>query len=173
MSNLSKKIAVVGLGNTLRRDDGIGIKVLEALLNFHRKSGVDYLDFGVTSIDLLNKIKDYDTVLLIDGINAGDLRPGELVIFELSDMGHSVNEATVSTHELGLKDFFELYVKFGIMTKVYVAGIQVQDVAHGERLSGPLGDSKDGIVRQISSFIEKLCDDKPSKIVQRGKRPAL
>ena len=170
---MSKRIAVIGLGNTLRRDDGIGIKILDILLHRHRTSGVDYLDFGVTTIDLLNRIKDYDTVLLIDAIDAQGLRPGELVIFELSEMEHNVNEAALSTHELGLKDFFELYGKFGIKTKVYVAGIRAQDVSYGESLSAPLGDSKDRIVRQINSFIEKLCNDKPPKVVRRDKRPAL
>jgi len=170
---VSKRIAVIGLGNTLRRDDGIGIKVLETLLHRHRISGVDYLDFGVTTIDLLNRIKDYDAVLLIDGISAQALRPGELVIFGSSDIEHGITEAVASTHGLGLKDFFELYNKFGMETKVYVAGIQVQDVAHGESLSAPVGDNKDRIVREISSFIEKLCDDKPHRVVQQDKKPAL
>ena len=76
---LPKKIAVVGIGNTLRRDDGIGIIVLESLLEFYKRKDIDYFNFSGASFDLLYKIKSYGVVLLIDSINAG-LNVGQLLI---------------------------------------------------------------------------------------------
>lgn len=148
-----KKTAVIGLGNTFRRDDGIGISVLESLLNSHKIDGVDYLNFGIASFDLLNKIRDYDEALLIDGINAS-LPAGELRIFELNDIRHELDPPASSSHELGLKDMFELYKKLGIKTKVYVAGIQVADVSFGEGLTESLNTRQKGIVKEISLFID-------------------
>ena len=69
--------AVIGLGNTLRRDDGIGIIILESLLNVSKKEGTDYLNFGTASFDLVHRMRDYDEVLLIDAINAS-LPSGEI-----------------------------------------------------------------------------------------------
>ena len=155
---MSKRIAVIGLGNIYRRDDGIGIEVLKSLLSFHRKSGIDYLDFGVASFDLLHRMSDYGTVLLIDGIDAQGLRPGELAIFELADVDYRLEDTGLSTHEVGLKNIFELYKKFSIKTKVYVAGIQVEDTAHGEGLASPLKDNKEKIIDEVVSFIDKILE---------------
>ncbi|RJP29628.1 MAG: hydrogenase maturation protease [Candidatus Omnitrophota bacterium] len=154
MSNLSKVFSVIGLGNTLRRDDGIGIVVLESLLQFYREENVDYLNFGTASFNLVNKIKDYKAVLLIDGIDAG-LLPGELKIFDLQDICYNTEDCNSSTHELNLTSLFELSRKLGLKTKIYVAGIQVQDTGWGEGLSPAVNNNRQDIIENISFFIKE------------------
>lgn len=149
---MSNKIAVIGLGNTLRRDDGIGIIILDSLLSSYRREGVDYLNFGIASFDLIHKLQEYDTVLLIDGIDAG-LAPGELKIFELKDIAYVSKEAPVSTHEFDLKSLFELYNRFELKSKIYVAGIQVQDVSYGEGLSEELKNKLQDNIEKINNFL--------------------
>ncbi len=152
---LSKKIAVIGLGNTLRRDDGIGIIILESLFNSFRKEGVDYLNFGIASFDLVHRMEAYELILLIDGIDAG-LNPGGFKIFELKDIAYAIKSPALSTHEFDLKSLFELYKRFELKSKIYVAGIQVQDVSFGDSLSQPLKDRLDQIPQEISRFINKV-----------------
>jgi len=152
----SKKIAVIGLGNTLRRDDGIGIAILESLIASRKTSGIDYLNFGIAGFDLLHRIRDYDTVVLIDGINAS-LPVGELRIFELDKIEYDLKDTLTSSHELGLKDIFELYKKLDIKTKVYVAGIQVEDVSFGEGMTETLKERRDAITKEIGEFLDVLC----------------
>ena len=151
---MSRKIAVIGLGNTLRRDDGIGIVILESLLRFYRRNDIDYLNFGSASFDLLHQLKAYDTVLLIDGINAG-LKAGELKISRLRDIEYKLDNFVTSTHEFDLKDIFELSKKLGIKTKIYLAGIQVEDTSFGEGLSETLKQRKEDILKEIITFIKK------------------
>jgi hydrogenase maturation protease len=151
---LSKKIAVIGFGNTLRRDDGIGIVVLESLLNFYKRKDIDYLNFGSASFDLLSRIKTYDRALLIDGINA-DLAVGKLKISELKDIEYKLDNSFTSTHELNLKSMLELSKKLGIKTKIYLAGIQVGDTSFKEGLSEALEHKKGGIIKEIATFIDK------------------
>ncbi len=154
---MSKRIAVIGIGNILRRDDGIGIGVLESLLKFYKKEGIGYLNFGIASFDLLHQIENYDLVILIDGIKAG-LAVGEVKIFKLQDIEYEHNPAISSTHELDLKSLFELSKNLGLKAKIYVAGIQVADTAYGEGLSAALIKRKEEIVREVSVFIDKeLC----------------
>jgi hydrogenase maturation protease len=154
---LAKKIAIIGIGNTLRRDDGIGIVALESLLKFYKKEGVDYLNFGSATFDLLHKLEAYDTVLLIDGIDAG-LNAGELKTSELKYIEYKIDNSATSTHELNLKDIFEFSKKLGIKTKIYIAGIQVRDTSFGEGLSDALKNKEKDIIKKISAFIDKtLC----------------
>ncbi|MCM8763278.1 MAG: hydrogenase maturation protease [Candidatus Omnitrophica bacterium] len=148
------KIAVIGLGNTLRRDDGIGILVLESLRNSYRKQGIDYLNFGIASIDLLHRLQNYKKALLIDGINAS-LEPGEIKIFKLSEVVNILKKQITSSHEFNLKDVFVLYKKLGLKTEVFIAGIQVQDVSFASGLTEKLKKSYDNIVEKVNNFIDK------------------
>jgi hydrogenase maturation protease len=158
---LSNKLVVAGLGNTLRKDDAIGILVLESLISRGRKDGVDYFDYGIASFDLLHRIKDYDKALLIDGIEAS-LEYGELKTFKLEEAQYTVKSAMTSSHEIGLRDLFELCGKFDVKTRIYVAGIQVKDVLFGEGLSEELGSKFDKISKEVDKFIDVLRDTRKS-----------
>ena len=151
---MPKRSAVIGIGNTLRRDDGIGIVVLESLLKFYQKKDIDYFNFSNASFDLLHRIKNYHSVLLIDGINAG-FGVGGLKINELKDIEYKLDSSFVSTHEFNLKSIFEFSKKLHIKTKIYLAGIQVADTSFGEGLSEVLEQKKEEITKGIATFINK------------------
>jgi hydrogenase maturation protease len=151
---LSKKQAVIGLGNLLRRDDGIGIMILESLLNFYKRQDLDYLNFGSASFDLLHRLKAYDKALLIDGVDAG-LGTAELLISELKDIEYKLDNFVTSTHELNLKSIFELSKNLRLKTKIYVAGIQVGDTSFGEGLSMALKSKLEDIIKEIAAFVDK------------------
>ena len=151
---MSNKIAVIGLGSSLRRDDGIGIAILESLLNHYKHPGIDYLNFGIASFDLMHRLQDYDKALLIDGVNAG-LPAGELKIFDLEQASFAEENGAISSHELNLKDIFKLTAKLKIKTKIYVAGVQIKDTGFGESLSVPLKEKFEMILKQISKFIQE------------------
>jgi len=153
---LSNKIAVIGLGNTLRRDDGIGIVILESLLAFDKKKGIEYLNFGIASFDLVHRMERYEKILLIDAIDTSGLMAGELKIFELKDIAYNLKSSATSTHEFDLKSLFELYKRFELKSRIYVAGIQVKDASYGEGLSAELKDKLQAIIEKINTFIASL-----------------
>lgn len=151
---MPKKTVVIGIGNTLRRDDGIGILILESLLKFYKRQELDYLDFATASFNLVGRLADYDKALLIDGINAG-LAVGQMRILKIDDLDSSFDIALGSTHEFDLKSLFEIIKKLKIKTKLYLAGIQIEDTGYGEGLSIALEKKKESITREISEFIDK------------------
>jgi len=151
---LSKKIAVIGLGNTLRRDDGIGVIILESLLNNYKRPAIDYLNFGSASFDLIHRLQDYDLALLIDGISAG-LMAGELKIFALDEASFTKDDGAISSHELNLKDIFKLTQKLKVKAKIYIAGIQIKDFGFGESLSSALENKLVDLTIQIDKFIQE------------------
>ena len=152
--------AVVGLGNTLRRDDGIGILILESLSKSYRVKGLDYLDYGIASFDLAHRMRDYEEVLLIDGIDAG--RPfAELSIFQLEDAAYAIGGASLSTHGFNVSMLFELYKRLRIKTRIYIAGIQVKDISYGEGLTDELSQRQGYLTKEVSRFIDTtLCEKK-------------
>ena len=154
MSSSSKEIAIIGLGNTLRRDDGIGIHVL-ALLEEKLKSSdkISFLNFGIASFGLINTISDFKEVILIDAIDAG-LSPATLRIFKIQDAFLRINEKKISSHELSLADLLHLYSTLGLSTEVHIAGIQVKDTSYGLEMSKELERAKVNVADEISAFIK-------------------
>ena len=152
MSSSSEKIAVIGLGNTLRRDDGIGIHVLSLLQDKLDGQEMSFLNFGIASFGLVNTINDFQKVLLIDGIDA-DLAPATLRIFKLEEASYQTKEKKISSHELSLADLLNLYKTLGVSCDVQIAGIQVKDTSYGLEMTRELETSKARIAEDILKFI--------------------
>ena len=151
MANSSSDIAVIGLGNTLRRDDGIGIHVLSGLQD-ELKGEVFFLNFGIASLGLINFIGAFRKVLLIDAVDAG-LKPATMKIFRLDEAGNLIPREKLSSHELSLKDLLKLYQSLGMATDVQVAGIQVKDASCGLEMTPELSAAKNAIVASIKEYI--------------------
>jgi len=149
---MENNLVVIGLGNTLRRDDGIGIHLLRALRRKKIK-GVDYLDFSTSSLDLVNRIDRYDAAILIDAIDAG-LEAGKVKIFDLKDVACGLKEKAYSSHEMGLRYLSVLLNTLDIKTKIYVAGIQAEDTSYGDSVSEALNDNIPEMINEISKFVD-------------------
>lgn len=92
-----KKILVLGCGNPLASDDGIGIYTLEELKKKKLPDYVELIDAGTDGFSILNVIEDADKVIIIDAVRAGsdvgtihtikgdDLPEPESIIFSLHD----------------------------------------------------------------------------------------
>lgn len=74
------RILVLGIGNPLRSDDGAGLHVIEALRKEHLRGDID-LQEALTGLDILEAIKGYDRIILIDAIQCGGA-PG--TVYQLS-----------------------------------------------------------------------------------------
>ncbi len=153
MLNSPDRLAIIGLGNTLRRDDGIGIHVLALLQEKLKNQNISLLNFGIASYGLVNYINNFNKVLLIDAIDA-DLKPATLRIFKLDEASYQTREKKVSSHELSLGDLLNLYKALGISSEVQIAGIQVKDISYGLEMTKELESAKTRIAEEIQKFID-------------------
>lgn len=158
MSNSFKDLAIIGLGNTLRRDDGVGIHVLALLQETLKSKKIAFLNFGIASFGLINYMKEFKKVLLLDAIDAG-LPPADLKIFKFHEASFLVREKKVSSHELCLGDLLGLCIVLGVSADVYIAGIQVKDTAYGLEMTNELENAKRRIAGEISKFIDSWSSD--------------
>jgi hydrogenase maturation protease len=153
MSDSSKGLAIIGLGSTLRRDDGIGIHILAILQETLKSKKIVFFDFGTASFGLINYMKDFKKVLLIDAIDAG-LPAAELKIFMLHEASFLVREKKTSSHELSLSDLLGLCNALGVAADVRIAGIQVKDISYGLEMTDELENAKQRIASEILKFID-------------------
>jgi hydrogenase maturation protease len=98
-----KKVVVLGVGNLIMADEGIGVRVVEALeREYALPPGVVAIDAGTSSMELLADLSHLDFLLVVDAINA-DKPPGTLVKLA-GDEVPVFFRRNLSPHGIGLSD---------------------------------------------------------------------
>lgn len=152
MLDSSRNIAVIGLGNTLRRDDGVGIHLLAELENELKRNDISFLNFGIASFGLVNFLSEFRKVLLIDAMDAG-LAPATVKVFRLEDAYIYTGQNKISSHEITLADLLGVCKILGLTTEVQVAGVQVKDASYGLEMTPELEKAKSAIVKNIKELV--------------------
>jgi len=121
---LKMTVAVVGIGNLLMGDDGVGINVIETLSHRYKlPPEVILLDGGTKSIELLPYIEDAQRVIFIDAVDVG-ASPGTIIEVE----GEAVAEYfqhKLSVHQIGLPDLIGVMCFRGTVPKeMILIGVQ-------------------------------------------------
>ena len=101
-----KKVLVMGIGNTLLQDDGIGVHVTD-LFKSSRESepNLDVIDGGTIGLSLLPEIEDADAVIIVDASEIGE-QPGAMRIFRNQEIDRQLSGKRRSVHEVALYDLF-------------------------------------------------------------------
>lgn len=98
-----ERILVLGLGNVLLSDEGIGVWVAEALKRqFTFPDSVTILDGGTLGLDLLPWLDGVERLLLIDAVTLGRA-PGEIVRLEGDEVPVAL-DIKISPHQIGVQD---------------------------------------------------------------------
>jgi hydrogenase maturation protease len=98
-----KKTLVLGLGNILLGDEGVGVRVVERLESlYHFPEGTQVLDGGTLALDLLPYVEDTDRLVVIDAVDMG-AEPGKVVRIADEEVPTFLS-IKVSPHQMGLAD---------------------------------------------------------------------
>jgi hydrogenase maturation protease len=99
-------LLVLGLGNVLLRDDGVGAAAVALLLDrYQPPCNVRVLDGGTLGLSLLPYLEEAETVILVDAITA-DAAPGALVRLDGADVAPAV-ATRLSPHQIGVSDLLD------------------------------------------------------------------
>jgi len=99
-------LLVLGLGNTICGDDGVGVAAVEAIgRGWEAPEGVRVLDGGTLGLSLLPWLQMADRVILVDAI-AADAPPGSHVRLDGQDVAHAAAHR-LSVHQVGVADLLD------------------------------------------------------------------
>jgi hydrogenase maturation protease len=100
-------VLVLGLGNILLKDEGVGVRVVEALeARGGCPAGVELLDGGTSGMDLIDRIGGREVVVIVDAL-ATDEPPGTLIRLDGEQLDEGLH-TRMSPHEVGLADVLGL-----------------------------------------------------------------
>jgi len=98
------KTLIMGIGNLLMGDEGVGIHVLRCLREKSPPHGVEFVDGGTGGLNLLGFFLDYDRIILIDAVADGQLSGTVSIV---NPEYPSDYPATLVSHDIGLKDLID------------------------------------------------------------------
>ncbi len=145
-------ILVLGIGNLLMADDGVGVRALQLLADRYRfPEQVSLVEGGTLGLDLLPQVQDAQRLLLIDAIET-DAAPGTLVRYDGNAIPRTP-ESRLSPHQLGLKDLLTLASALGSAPEeIVIWGVQPETVTVSMELSAT-------VEAQLEPLLAKLLDE--------------
>jgi hydrogenase maturation protease len=149
---------VLGLGNILLQDEGVGVRVVEALQGLPLPPGVEVVDGATAGMALLDILADRRRVIVIDAVD-GDWEPGTVVRLGPDDLLPQQSQA-VSLHELGLLEALIAARRLGVAPQeMVILGVRPYEVACGLSLSREMAALLPRVVKLV--LAELGADDAP------------
>ena len=155
------KIAIVGCGNVLMGDEGVGPYVVEEI----RKRGVtapevELIELGVRGLELVDLIERYDRIFIVDAVKTGG-KLGSVHVFSCGDIRSFPSCSILTLHDLGLITVLKLCEKLygDVSGKIKIYGVEVSDI---ESVKSGLSRS----VKQGASEVIRLLEREVSVILK-------
>ena len=143
---------VIGVGNILLCDEGIGVHVVRELSSRGGTPGVEYVDGGVAGATLLNLVEGEERVVLVDAVDA-PFPPGTVVRMTPDEL--VVRSASAwSLHDLNLADTIGMMRLRETLPEMILLGVVPADIeTYSLDLSGPIAARFGEIVEKVRSEI--------------------
>ncbi len=122
------KTLILGLGNPILSDDGIGIRVARLIKQSYNEPSVTVMEASQAGLDLLDLIAGYDRLILIDAIQTVNGKIGQVYCLEAADFAATLHFG--SPHDVNLATALELGKRLGMTLpqEIKVFAIEVKDV---------------------------------------------
>jgi hydrogenase maturation protease len=148
---------IIGVGNLLLKDEGVGVHVARELQKRSLPAGVEVYDGGVGGIGLLDYFREASRLVLIDAAEMR-LKPGTVLRFIPEDVEDFGSAVKFSIHDVGLAEVLKLARALGICPEdVVIFGIQPKEISWGEELSAEIQAALSQVVEMVMKEISSHC----------------
>ena len=155
VKNENADTLVLGVGNLLLADEGVGIQVVERLQELYDlPETVQVLDGGTLGMDLLYYLEGTHRLLIVDAVETG-CSPGTVIRLENDDVPAHLS-AKMSPHQVGIPDMlFAAKLRDLYPEKIVLLGVQPESLEPSLDLSPTVSALVDPLVQQIITELAK------------------
>jgi len=148
-------ILVLGIGNLVMRDDGVGVRVVQELQrSFHFPENVKVVDGGTLGLDLLPLLEDASHLILVDAVETGE-KPGSLIRLTGQELPIAL-QTKLSPHQMGLKDLLAVSELMGHSpAEMVLIGVQPGSAEMGAELTAEVEDILEEVTAKV--LMELAC----------------
>jgi len=155
------RIAVVGLGNILMGDDGVGVAVVEALRREELPANVELFDAGTALQDLMPELEGFARVVLVDSCKAGG-ESGAIYRSVHQPDAWDADPMDDSLHNMDVAQVLRLHrVAGGQLGKMVLIGIEPADIKLREGLSPELEGRLPLILQSVQNELMIPLEERP------------
>lgn len=146
----SKNILIMGVGNYLMGDEGVGVQLIQAMEKMDLPSYIDLVDGGTGGFLLLNMFETYPKIILIDATMDGK---EEGTISLIKPRFASDYPSALSVHDVGLKDMIESVYLMEKIPEIYLFTISIKEM---KPMTIELSDKVKNAIQECIFQISKL-----------------
>jgi len=164
-------IVLVGVGNSFRRDDGIGIAIARRLRD-RLQTPASMVNGNITvhessgeGADLMSQWENADCVYLFDAVMSGmaNTRPGSIHRLEAAKQNIPSDFFKYSSHAFSLAEAVELARALDrLPEELIVYGVEANEFGYGEGLTADVDTAGDKIVERVLEELESIHENRPS-----------
>jgi hydrogenase maturation protease len=155
--NDNNKIVVIGIGNLLLMDEGIGVHTINELEKHDLPRNIEIYDGGTGGFKLIDLMHGAARVIFIDAVETGKA-PGTVTIFSPEDVHSIYNKKKYSLHDTDLMEVIKMAEMLGDPPRIEIVGIQPKTISYGTTLSKELTDSMPNIIKTVLRRVEEVCN---------------
>lgn len=152
---MGSRVVIVGVGNPLARDEGLGPQAIERLARLDLPEAVEVIDAGTDLLAVIGDLEGAERVILIDAVQAG-AEPGTIHRFTLEALLEKAADEPEwrSAHDLTVVGAVRLAEAAGIrLPPTVVFGVEPGEVALGEGLTPAVEAALDGLIETVLAEI--------------------
>lgn len=146
---------MVGVGNLLLKDEGVGVHVVNRLEEEGLPPGVEAIDGGTNSYDLVDIFCQASDLIIVDALKGG-LEPGTIYRAPLEDLGLKPDENGISLHQMHFIEAMTMVNLMGFHPRAMVFGIEPSVIDWGLELTPEVEEKMPRILELVREEIEKL-----------------
>lgn len=153
MSMKNPDILILGIGNLLLRDEGVGVHVAQKMMEMELPPGIEVMDGGTMGMNLLYHIENRDRVIVVDTVMVGD-PPG--TIYRFTDESLVQNKPMLRTaHGIDFTDVIRTAEMLGTKPKeIIFVGIEPADMSEGIGLSEVIEKRVPTLIKMVMRELE-------------------
>lgn len=152
--DMPKPTLILGVGNLLMGDEGVGVHSVARLERESFPAHVRVLDGGTGGFHLLSLFQEYDPIVLIDATMDGK-PPG--TVSTLQPRFASDFPRTLSAHDIGLRDLLESAALLGELPRLFLITISIEGFqSMSTELSPPVENALSEVVETVHQLLGKV-----------------
>lgn len=146
-------LVVIGVGNELMRDDGVGVAVVRRLQEENLEGPVELIEGAVGGLDLVFYLEGRERAIIVDAARMG-LEPGTVRLLQREEI-ESRLMPIASLHDIALHDVLELAELSGIGAEIVVVAVEPGEVLPGLGLTAPVAAAVPEMVRLVRQLVTR------------------
>jgi hydrogenase maturation protease len=148
-----KRILILGVGNLLLSDEGVGVHIAQRMMKMDWPPEVQVVEGGTDGFGLVNVITEADRMILIDAVKGGG-QPGSIYRFDIDDCPPYPDLFKTSVHQISILEVINLSSLIGSIPHTTIIGIEPVCLEMGMELSPPIAKKVPKVIQMVKEEVE-------------------